>query len=68
MPWSEHRLHNSSFLWFICRILKGNPKKELLRSPWVNIISSEGCLSWLLGVSGPRAIGWLMPYLNALLA
>ena len=24
------------FLWFICRILQGNPKKELLRILWVS--------------------------------
>ena len=26
---------SSSFLWFIFRILEGNPKKELLRGLWV---------------------------------
>ena len=30
-----HRLHGSSFLWFIFRILEGNPKKELQWSPRV---------------------------------
>ena len=30
-----HRLLSSSFLWFIFRILEGNPQKELLRSLWV---------------------------------
>ena len=29
-----HRLQSSSFLWFIFRILQGNPKKELLWSLW----------------------------------
>ena len=29
------RLHSSSFLGFIYRILEGNPKKELLWSLWV---------------------------------
>ena len=30
-----HRPLSSSFLWFIFRILYGNPKKELLRGLWV---------------------------------
>ena len=30
-----HRLLSTSFLWFIFRILQGNPKKELLKSLWV---------------------------------
>ena len=30
-----HRPLSSSFLWFIARILQGNPKKELLRGLWV---------------------------------
>ena len=30
-----HRLHSSSFLGFVFRILQGNPKKELLWSLWV---------------------------------
>ena len=30
-----HRPLSSSFLWFIFRIQKGNPKKELLRDLWV---------------------------------
>ena len=29
---------SSSFLWFIFRILQGNPKKELLRGLWVVIL------------------------------
>ena len=32
---STHRPLSSSFLWFILRLLRGNPKKELLRGPWV---------------------------------
>ena len=32
-----HRLLSSSFLWFIFRILQGSPKKELLRSRWVEL-------------------------------
>ena len=32
-----HRLLSGSFLWFIFRILEGNPKKELLRSLRVGI-------------------------------
>ena len=31
-----HRLLSSSFLWFIFRFLQASPKKELLRSLWVN--------------------------------
>ena len=30
------RPRSSSFLWFIFRILEGNPKKELLRGLWAN--------------------------------
>ena len=30
-----HRLHSSSFLGFVNRILYGNPQKELLWSLWV---------------------------------
>ena len=33
-PVSTHRLQSSSFLWFIFRILEGNPEKELLWSLW----------------------------------
>ena len=29
-----HRPLSRSFLWFIFRILLGNPKKELLRGLW----------------------------------
>ena len=36
-------LHTSSFLWFIFRILQGNPKKELLWSRWVGGIRLNGC-------------------------
>ena len=32
-----HRLLSGLFLWFIFRILQGNPKKELLRSLWVGL-------------------------------
>ena len=31
------RPHSSSFLWFICRILEGNPKQELLWGLRVNL-------------------------------
>ena len=34
---TTHRLQSSSFLWFIFRILKGIPKKELLWSLWVDL-------------------------------
>ena len=37
-----HGLHSSSVLWFISRILKGNPKKELRWSPWVQGLLSYG--------------------------
>ena len=35
-PIDTHRLLSGSFLWFIFRNLFGNPKKELLRSLWIN--------------------------------
>ena len=41
------RLHSSSFLGFIFRILQGNPKKELLWTLWV--IESDLALIGLLG-------------------
>ena len=30
-----HRPLSSSFLWFLFRILQGNPKKEMLGGLWV---------------------------------
>ena len=33
-----HRFLGSSFLWFISRILPGNPNKEQLRSLWVEAL------------------------------
>ena len=48
-----HRLHSSSFLGFVFRILQGNPKKELLWSLWVVCVPSGlklRFLSFLWGV------------------
>ena len=39
-----HRPRSGSFLWVICKILYGNPKKELLRGLWV-----AGC-QWLISL------------------
>ena len=39
---ATHRPLSSSFLWFIFRILSGNPKKELLRGLWVLLNPSAG--------------------------
>ena len=48
---AAHRLHSSSFLWFILRILSGSPKKELLRSLWV-VIALTNPSVWILGTKG----------------
>ena len=48
---ATHRLHSSSFLWFILRILSGSPKKELLRSLWV-VIALTNPSVWILGTKG----------------
>ena len=41
-PWQQtHRLLSSELLWFIFRIRKSNPKKELLRSLWIGTWHQE---------------------------
>ena len=47
-----HRPLSSSFLWFIFRILQGNPKKELLRGLWVDLSHAT---SSVVGLSVPAA-------------
>ena len=44
---TTHRLRSSSFLWFLFRILNGNPKKELLWSLWVNPSTPTVPAGWL---------------------
>ena len=49
-----HRPLSSSFLWFMFRILEGNPKKELLRGLWVEF----GVLALGLQALGFGLWGW----------
>ena len=46
-------LVSSSILWFLCRILQGNPNKELLRSLWAVC----GLGSWSSGT--PQGIEYI---------
>ena len=57
-----HRPLSSSFLWFIFRILQGNPKKDLLRGLWVHSQPQKEA-SWLcrrsrIKSSTPCGRGW----------
>ena len=63
-----HRPLSSSFLWFIFRVLQGNPKKELLRGLWVGytkhvpLLPSRGpafLVHAKCGASRRRRIRWL---------
>ena len=38
---STHRLHSSSFLWFVFGILESNPEKQLLWSLWAGFRAPE---------------------------
>ena len=54
-----HRPLSSSFLWFIFRILQGNPKKELLRGLWVGLTGRKALLLEAALATGDhrRAVG-----------
>ena len=47
-----YRPLGSSFLWFIFRILQGNPQKELLGGLWVVYASGVGLRRFIIRVVG----------------
>ena len=48
-----HRPLSSCFLWYIFRILQGNPKKELLTGLWVGVKESRHPIPSISGTPKP---------------
>ena len=59
MRTSNYRLHYSSFLWFSCKFLKGNPKKGTTMEP-MGISTTKSVLGTGYRYATAETVFWLV--------